>query len=226
MVSSVYTAFSLLALLGLLLTTKIHAATELSVTVYEGPTDCAEENKVRKGKSVSMHYTGSIDESSETGEKGKVFDSSHDRGSTFEFTVGAGQVIKGWDHGLLGLCKGAKATLVIPPVMGYGLRGAGGTIPGGATLKFDVEVVGISDSEDAPPEDEPNIFEWLDENDDGKLSKEEIVAYFKGQGSEMPPRFMEEEDTDKDGFVSWDEFSGPKGNAPPNSCTTAEAASS
>jgi hypothetical protein len=211
---SVNSSFNLLALLGLLLITKIHAATELSVTVYEGPTDCAEENKVRKGKSLTMHYTGSIDESSETGEIGKVFDSSHNRGKAFEFTFGVGQVIKGWDHGLKGLCKGAKATLVIPPIMGYGARGAGGTIPGGATLKFDVEVVGISDIEDVSPEDEPNIFGWLDENNDGKLSKEEIEAYFSGQGREMPHRFMEEEDKDGDGFVSWDEFSGPKGSAP------------
>lgn len=207
-----------LALFGpllLLQTSKIHAATELGVTVYEGPKVCPGAEKVTKGKSLSIHYTGSIDESSDTGEKGKVFDSSRDRGRTFDFTIGAGEVIKGWDYGLLGLCKGAKATLVIPPVLGYGARGAGKTIPGGATLNFDVEVVDISDVEDVNSEDEPNIFEWLDENEDGKLSKEEIAAYFSGQGKEMPEGLMEEEDTDGDGFVSWEEFSGPKGKSPP-----------
>ena len=69
-----------------------------------------------------MHYTGSIDESSATGDKGSKFDSSRDRGSTFDFRLGGGQVIRGWDEGLIGLCKGAKATLIIPPEMGYGAR--------------------------------------------------------------------------------------------------------
>eukprot|EP00957_Ditylum_brightwellii_P078770 5989411-Ditylum_brightwellii.AAC.1 len=101
-----------------------------------------------------MHYTGKIDESSETGEKGSVFDSSRDRGQPFEFQIGAGRVIAGWDQGLLGLCKGAKANLVIPPEFGYGEHGAGGVIPGGATLHFDVEVLGISTEGDVP--EEPN----------------------------------------------------------------------
>merc|ERR1719220_1698849 len=98
------------------------------------------------------------------------FDSSRDRGETFEFVIGTGQVIEGWDKGLVGLCKGAKATLVIPPEMGYGDQGAGGDIPGGATLNFDVEVVEISN--DAPPQE--NLFAKLDVNEDNKLSEEEI----------------------------------------------------
>lgn len=92
-----------------------------------------------------MHYTGTIDQSSATGEKGSKFDSSRDRGQTFDVQIGAGQVIKGWDEGIVGLCKGAKANLVIPPEMGYGDQGAGGQIPGGATLHFDVEVVDINE---------------------------------------------------------------------------------
>jgi len=118
--------------------TSVRAATELKVTVIEGPTECTDEEKVSAGNYLSMHYTGTIDESSETGTKGSQFDSSRTRDQTFDFKVGGGQVIKGWDEGLLGLCKGARAVLVIPPEMGYGAAGAGADIPGGATLNFDV----------------------------------------------------------------------------------------
>jgi len=72
------------------------AATELKVDVYEGPTECADEDKVKAGSYLEMHYTGTIDESSETGEKGKQFDSSRTRGQTFDFQIGQGMVIKGW----------------------------------------------------------------------------------------------------------------------------------
>ena len=96
--------------------------------------------------------------------------------------------------------------------MGYGAQGAGGAIPGGATLNFDVEVVDITD--EAP--EQPNLFELLDEDRDGKLTKEEIEAFFKNQGAEMPADLWESEDKDKDGYVSWEEFTGPKGKAPPN----------
>ena len=98
---------------------------------------------------LKMHYTGTIDASSAAGEKGKQFDSSRDRGATFDFEIGAGRVIQGWDEGLVGLCKGAKATLIIPPALGYGDRGAGADIPGGATLRFDVEVVDVAGSPSA-----------------------------------------------------------------------------
>mmetsp|Transcript_15641 Transcript_15641/g.38541 ORF Transcript_15641/g.38541 Transcript_15641/m.38541 type:complete len:211 (-) Transcript_15641:55-687(-) len=187
------------------------AATEFSINVYEGPKECDDADKVKAGDSLKMHYTGTIDESSEVGEKGVKFDSSRDRGNTFDFKIGQGMVIKGWDEGLIGVCKGAKATLVIPPDMGYGAQGAGDAIPGGATLNFDVEVVEISDEE---PE-QPNLFEMLDEDGDGKLSKAEIEAFFVNQGGTMPDGLWEDEDKNKDGFVSWDEFTGPKGKSPP-----------
>ena len=125
---------------ALLCSLVLEAAQAVSVTVYEGPTECEDSEKVVAGKYLSMHYTGTIDASSATGTGGKQFDSSRDRGNTFDFKIGTGQVIKGWDNGLVGLCKGAKATLIIPPEEGYGDRGAGGDIPGGATLNFDVEV--------------------------------------------------------------------------------------
>jgi len=188
------------------------AATEFSATVYEGPKECEDAEKVKAGDYLKMHYTGTIDESSETGEKGVKFDSSRDRDETFDFKIGQGMVIKGWDEGLIGLCKGAKATLVIPPEMGYGDSGAGGTIPGGATLNFDVEVVDISDEE---PE-QPNLFEQLDTDGDGKLSKEEVEAFFVKQGGTTPDGLWRDEDKNGDGFVSWEEFSGPKGKSPPS----------
>jgi FKBP-type peptidyl-prolyl cis-trans isomerase FkpA len=93
------------------------------------------------GKSVSVHYTGWLQEPS--GDKGKKFDSSVDRGSPFSFRLGAGQVIRGWDEGVAGMKVGGKRTLIIPSELGYGARGAGGVIPPNATLIFDVELLGV-----------------------------------------------------------------------------------
>ena len=182
------------------------------MNVYEGPKECLDEEKAKAGQFLQMHYTGTIDQTSATGEKGKKFDSSRDRGKTFDFKLGGGQVIQGWDKGLVGLCKGAKATLIIPPEMGYGDRGAGADIPGGATLNFDVEVIGMS--EQGPPE--PNLFQELDTDKDGRLTQEEVQAFFQQQGkTELPDGLWANEDKDKDGFISWEEFGGPKGTAPP-----------
>ena len=94
----------------------------------------------KSGQSVNVHYTGWLDQS---GAKGKKFDSSRDRGQPFSFTLGAGQVIKGWDEGVASMKVGGKRTLVIPAALGYGARGAGGVIPPGATLIFDVELLGV-----------------------------------------------------------------------------------
>ncbi|MGY2052141.1 FKBP-type peptidyl-prolyl cis-trans isomerase [Methylobacterium sp. JK268] len=92
------------------------------------------------GQKVSVHYTGWLDDK---GKKGKKFDSSVDRGQPLDFAVGTGQVIKGWDEGLSTMKVGGKRTLVIPPDLGYGARGAGGVIPPNATLIFDVELLGV-----------------------------------------------------------------------------------
>jgi len=95
----------------------------------------------KAGNKVSVHYTGWL---SDNGAKGKKFDSSVDRGQPFQFTLGAKQVIAGWDEGVAGMKVGGKRTLNIPPELGYGARGTpGGPIPPNATLVFDVELVAV-----------------------------------------------------------------------------------
>ena len=93
-----------------------------------------------RGKKVSVHYTGWL---YNNGQKGNKFDSSLDRGQPFVFLLGGGQVIKGWDEGGAGMKVGGKRTLIIPPELGYGARGAGGVIPANATLTFDVELLKV-----------------------------------------------------------------------------------
>jgi peptidylprolyl isomerase len=94
----------------------------------------------KSGQTCVMHYTGWL---YENGAKGKKFDSSVDRGQPFEFPIGQGQVIAGWDEGVATMKIGGKRTLIIPPALGYGARGAGGVIPPNATLIFDVELLGV-----------------------------------------------------------------------------------
>ncbi|XP_059055084.1 FK506-binding protein 2 isoform X2 [Achroia grisella] len=189
--------------------------TELKVDVVSVPEGCTEKSK--QGDMLTMHYTGTLDD-------GHKFDSSYDRDQPFSFQIGVGQVIKGWDQGLLNMCVGEKRKLTIPSSLGYGERGAGNVIPPHATLHFDVELINIGDS---PPT--TNVFKEIDADKDNMLSREEVSEYLKKQmvppdGVEMSEdikqmleshdKLVEEifqhEDKDKNGFISHEEFSGPK----------------
>ncbi|XP_068619608.1 peptidyl-prolyl cis-trans isomerase FKBP2 [Battus philenor] len=110
------------------------APKKLQIGVKKRPTECT--IKSRKGDLLHMHYTGTL-------EDGTEFDSSIPRGNPLTFTLGSGQVIKGWDQGLIGMCEGEHRKLVIPPELAYGESGAPPKIPKSATLTFHVELVKI-----------------------------------------------------------------------------------
>ncbi|GAB2213574.1 hypothetical protein Droror1_Dr00017884 [Drosera rotundifolia] len=109
--------------------------TELQIGVKHKPKAC--EIQAHKGDKVKVHYRGALTD-------GTVFDSSYERGDPIDFELGAGQVIKGWDQGLLGMCVGEKRKLRIPAKLGYGDHGSPPKIPGGATLVFDTELVSVN----------------------------------------------------------------------------------
>ncbi|KAK1762088.1 ppiase fkr-5 [Phialemonium atrogriseum] len=109
------------------------AADELNIDVTL-PVEC--ERKTQKGDKINVHYKGTLQSD------GSKFDASYDRGTPFSFKLGGGQVIKGWDEGLLDMCIGEKRTLTVPPSYGYGQR-AIGSIPAGSTLIFETELMGI-----------------------------------------------------------------------------------
>ena len=144
-----------LLLLALLLTAgifSITACSEQAITKKEASnmnelikTDIklGEGAEATAGHDVSVHYTGWLYDEAAADHHGKKFDSSRDRGQPFNFPLGAGHVIKGWDQGVAGMKVGGQRTLIIPAALGYGSRGAGGVIPPNATLVFDVELLSV-----------------------------------------------------------------------------------
>src|ERR1700733_12195041 len=110
--------------------------TELAITDVKKGTGPA----IAAGQTAVVHYTGWLYNPTAKDHKGKKFDSSRDRNDPFSFSVGGGEVIGGWDQGVVGMQVGGHRTLIIPPSLGYGARGAGGVIPGNATLLFDIEL--------------------------------------------------------------------------------------
>lgn len=185
------------------------AEEELKIEKVHLPTECAQ--KTKEGDNLSMHYTGTLAD-------GSKFDSSVDRNQPFNFQLGVGQVIGGWDQGLLDMCIGEKRKLTIPPHLGYGDAGAGAAIPGGATLHFDVELLEISEG----PKQE-NIFKKIDQDGDNQLTQDEVSDFIKAsqqdagmdlseddKHNEIVADIFQHEDKDKDGLISYEEFSGPK----------------
>eukprot|EP00091_Calanus_sinicus_P016845 TRINITY_DN36446_c0_g1_i1.p1 TRINITY_DN36446_c0_g1~~TRINITY_DN36446_c0_g1_i1.p1 ORF type:complete len:153 (-),score=67.47 TRINITY_DN36446_c0_g1_i1:74-481(-) len=126
--------FVVLSMLSMVCLGQEKKVTKLQIGVKKRVENC--EMKSRKGDTLHMHYTGTLQDGTE-------FDSSIPRGEPLSFTLGSGQVIKGWDQGLLAMCAGEKRKLVIPPDLGYGDSGAGDKIPGGSVLIFEVELIKI-----------------------------------------------------------------------------------
>ncbi|XP_002971423.2 peptidyl-prolyl cis-trans isomerase FKBP15-1 [Selaginella moellendorffii] len=124
-----------LALLASQAIAKASDVKELQIGVKFKPLTC--EIRAHKGDEVKVHYKGSLTD-------GTVFDSSYTRGDPIGFTLGQGQVIQGWDQGLLGMCVGEKRKLKIPSKLGYGDQGQPPKIPGGATLIFETELVSVN----------------------------------------------------------------------------------
>lgn len=187
---------------------------EVETIQYEGRESCDDEERVDHLKYVKVHYTGTISEYSKTGERGKEFDCSLDRFTTLDFQVGTGQGLPGMDHGLIGLCKDAKATITVPPQYGYGAKGSEDfDIPPGATLQYEVFIEDVK----SEIEEHGNLFISMDYDGSGDLTKEEVLEYMEKQigRKTLPEGFWEGQDKDGDGFISWDEFTGPKGTEKP-----------
>lgn len=200
---------------------------DVKVIVYKGPKKCSNKNlkgddkptRVEKDYIAAFHFTVTIDESS-AGPKemlGKKIESSYDKGFAPSFPVGRGKVIAGLDRGLIGLCKGSSAYIIVPPHLGYGMRGVPEQgVRGDTTLRYDVEIVDIQ-----PPI--PNDFIKIDTNEDWEISYDEAMKYFDGLGQQVDlDSLFKDEDKDGDGYISWEEFTGPKGGEPPPKKPTKE----
>jgi len=186
-----------------LLVALAQAADKVKITEEYKPEKC--ERAAKNGDEVWIHFTGSVHDCGKCDKEGKVFDSSIGHDHPFKFVLGKGEVLPGWEQGMLGMCVGENRTLIVPPSLGYGAQGHL-EVPGGATLSFSIEAIHVGDP--------ANFFQDIDTthgNKDGKLTQEEISAWFKAEGKNMPTDLWEKEDKDKDGFVSWQEFTGPKG---------------
>ncbi|XP_076351156.1 peptidyl-prolyl cis-trans isomerase FKBP2-like [Tachypleus tridentatus] len=199
-----------IAQLNIVLSAKAQEKNELEVDVVRKPEKCDKLSRI--SDILSVHYRGSLAD-------GREFDSSYNQTEPFQFQLGAGQVIKGWDQGLISMCEGEMRRLIIPPHLGYGDFGAGEIIPPKATLIFEVVLLEIKDG--PPP---VNVFKEIDVNKDNQLTREEMSNYLKKKLPEaeaigvkdLPSRdkiveeIFQHEDKDNDGFISHDEFSGPK----------------
>jgi len=180
----------------------------VGIGMVSRPSYC--ERTTQRGDKLQVHFNASMGD-------GKVFETTHKK-TPFEFVIGNGQVITGFEFGLMDMCIGEKRRLTIPSKYAYGSTTFGAKVPGRITLYFDVE---LSDFERMPyPARKSNVFRVIDINDDGLLSKDEVQRYVrntklddsKGEAgiTQVLKEIFQEEDRDKDGFIDHSEFSGIK----------------
>lgn len=190
----------------------------ITEVLKEPPADCS--RKAKNDDIIYMHYIGKL-------ANGKQFDSSysHTPKEPFEFKLGAGHVIGGWEQGVVGMCVGEKRKLTIPPSLGYGEEGYGDLIPAKSTLIFEIELMEIKDDDgtydqgldyhDEHSHARPHDFEHIDLNNDKQISKEELISFIEKLNSEGKEKIEDvaktvdeiilEHDINKDGMISYEE---------------------
>jgi len=225
---STITAIMILSLVLLASICLISTEETMKIEVLKAPPkDCA--RKAANGDVISMHYRGTLEKD------GKEFDSSYSRNQPFEFKLGAGMVISGWEQGIPGMCVGEKRKLIIPSSLAYGDSGFGDIIPAKSTLVFEIEMQAIkgytpTDQETGDEDyeldehhdhehDHPDSFEALDTDGNKEISMEEMTQYIKnfqdehddGQVTEdsvetIVSEIFQEDDKNKDGVISLEEY--------------------
>ncbi|KAK2043750.1 FKBP-type peptidyl-prolyl cis-trans isomerase [Colletotrichum somersetense] len=170
--------------LGLLASSAVSfvAAADLKIDVTQG-VEC--DRKTKNGDKLTMHYRGTLQSD------GSQFDASYDRGTPFTFKIGSGQVIKGWEQGLLDMCIGEKRTLTIPPELGYGSRGMG-PIPASSTLVFETELVGI----EGVPKPDKIVYKASEKASEAAEGVAEKVASKVAEAAEVVKTIVADTDSD------------------------------
>ncbi|KAK2060419.1 FKBP-type peptidyl-prolyl cis-trans isomerase [Colletotrichum caudatum] len=170
--------------LGLLASSAVSfvAAADLKIDVTQ-EVEC--DRKTKNGDKLTMHYRGTLQSD------GSQFDASYDRGTPFTFKIGSGQVIKGWEQGLLDMCIGEKRTLTIPPELGYGSRGMG-PIPASSTLVFETELVGI----EGVPKPDKIVYKASEKASEAAEGVAEKVASKVAEAAEVVKTIVADTDSD------------------------------
>eukprot|EP00697_Spironema_sp_BW2_P002163 gnl/Spiro4/12904_TR6836_c0_g1_i1.p1 gnl/Spiro4/12904_TR6836_c0_g1~~gnl/Spiro4/12904_TR6836_c0_g1_i1.p1 ORF type:complete len:259 (+),score=23.42 gnl/Spiro4/12904_TR6836_c0_g1_i1:56-832(+) len=194
----------------------ISLATNPLIRQSQKPPGCSEALKTREGHQIAVVMIGWIDESSYTGKKGAVVVQTGNKPEVFR--LGSGAVVQGLEEGLLGMCEGERRTLVVPPLLGYGFVGLEPDIPSNATLRFEVQLLAIDRRHNAMIE--TNVFAYIDVNKDDQITPQEFLAWVEATPETDRPKIKPmvmflQEDKNRDGVISWDEFSGPKGHTCP-----------
>jgi len=219
------TTTAVISLFLVLLSSVISDATdaEVQIDVISKPDTC--DRAAKNGDRISMKYKGNLYDVA-TKELGKQFDSNVDSAETFDFKLGAGQVIPGWEAGVPGMCVGEKRKLTVPPELAYGDQGFTDLIPPKSTLVFEIELVDLKEGELGHDHDGDGVthnhkedtFGEMDANGDKQITAEEMAGYIKKFNDVAPEadklenidvivdEIFKEDDKDKDGVISVDEY--------------------